>query len=154
MNNQATSQNLFSGKSRLSVALAVVFLVVGAVFVFSTRLRTDLDSVETFRTVITIVWGAVLGGLVLWAKGGDTKFYDYWTIGHGMTGVVFGAWGTPGLLVLILTIGWEIVEKAGFSPDEVFSNLVVDVLIALVLWFATAFILSQATGLEMPPILW
>lgn len=153
MDNQVSAQNIFAGKSRLSVALAIVYLVVGAVFVFSTRLQTDLDSVETFRTVITIVWGAVLGGLVLWAKGGDTTAVDYWTIGHGMTGVVFGAWGTPGLLVLVLTIGWEIVEKAGFSPDEVLSNLVVDVLIALFLWLVTAFILGQATGLGMPPIL-
>src|SRR5882762_2606853 len=110
MDNPVTSQNVFAGKSRLSVALAVVFLVVGAVFVFSTRLQNEPDSVRTVRVLITIVWAAVLGGLVLWAKGGDTTAVDYWTIGHGMAGVVFGAWGIPGLLVLILTIGWEIVE--------------------------------------------
>lgn len=154
MDDQVTSQNIFAGKSRLSVALAVVFLVVGAVFVFSTRLQNEPDSVGTVRILITIVWGAVLGGLVLWAKGGDTTAVDYWTIGHAMTGVVFGAWGTPGLLVLILTIGWEIVEKAGFSPDEVLSNLVVDVLVALAGWLIVAFIIAATTTLEMPPILW
>ena len=153
MDNQISAQNIFAGKSRLSVALAVIFLVVAAVFVFSTRLQNEPDSVGTFRIVITIIWGAVLAGLVLWAKGGDTTAVDYWTIGHGMTGVVLGAWGTPGLLVLILTVGWEIVEKAGFSPDEVPSNLVVDVLIALFFWFVVAFIIGQATGLGMPPIL-
>lgn len=154
MNDHATAQNVFAGKSRLSVALAIVFLVIGAVFVVSTRLKNEPDSVGTFRIIITIIWGAVLGGLVLWAKGGDTTPVDYWTIGHTMTGVVLGAWGIPGILVLILTIGWEIIEKAGFSPDEVVSNLVVDILVAIAGWLVVALIIAATTSLEFPPILW
>jgi len=154
MDNQVGSQSVFAGKSRLSVALAIVFLVTGAVFVFSSRLQNEPDSIRTVRIVITIIWGAVLAGLELWASGGDKTAFDYWTIGHAMTGVVLGAWGSPGLLVLILTIGWEIVEIAGFSPDEVISNRVIDVVVALAGWLSVAFIIAVTTSLEMPPILW
>ncbi len=153
MNDQATAQNLFAGKSRLSIALAIVFLVTGAAFVVSTRLRNEPASVETIRIVVTIVWGAVLGGLFFWARGGDTTAVDYWTIGHTMTGIVFGVWGTPLVLVLILTIGWEIVEKAGFSPDEVASNLVMDVIVAIAGWAVAALIIAATTTLEFPPLL-
>jgi hypothetical protein len=154
MGNQVTSQSVLGGKSRLSVAMAIVFLVTGAVFVFSSRLQNEPDSIRTVRIIVTILWGAVLAGLELWAHGGDKTIVDYWTIGHAMTGVVLGVWGPPGLLVLILTVGWEIIEKAGFSPDEAIPNLLMDIAVALAGWFVVSLIIAATTSLEMPPILW
>lgn len=153
MASDVASQSVLGGKSRLSIAMATVFLVTGAVFVFSSRLQNEPDSITTVRIVVTIIWGAVLAGLELWAHGGDKTAVDYWTIGHAMTGVVLGVWGPPGLLVLILTVGWEIIEKAGFSPDEVIPNLLVDIGVAIAGWFIVSLIIAATTSLEMPPIL-
>lgn len=153
MASDVASQGVLGGKSRLSIAMATVFLVTGAVFVFSSRLQNEPGSITTVRIVVTIIWGAVLAGLELWAHGGDKTLVDYWTIGHAMTGVVLGVWGPPGLLVLILTVGWEIIEKAGFSPDEVIPNLLMDIGVAIAGWFVVSLIIAATTSLEMPPIL-
>lgn len=83
----------------------------------------------------------------LGASRDDTAF-DLWTIAHTTAGLVMGAWGIPFPLVVIFTVAWEFFEKyvPGFGDKEVFSNRVVDILVAIFGWLAVAWLVSAGTS--------
>ncbi len=83
----------------------------------------------------------------LGASRDDTAF-DLWTIAHTTAGLVLGAWGIPFPLVVVFTVAWEFFEMyvPGFGDKEVFSNRVVDILVAIAGWLVVAGIVALGTS--------
>jgi hypothetical protein len=86
----------------------------------------------------------------------DDTAFDLWTIAHTMAGLVMGAWGVPFPLVVIFTVAWEFFEKyvPGFGDKEVFSNRVIDILVAWLGWAAVAWLVSAMTDTPNIAIPW
>ena len=121
------------------VALGVMLAIGGAAFWF-THANVLPDWLRWGVTGAWLLYTIILG-IRDFAVGSDptsrdTVPFDLWTISHGGAGLVFGVWYMPFLVVLGLTVLWEVFEAIfrGFGDKEDFKNRAVDVGIALVLW--------------------
>ena len=139
---------------------AVIFWVVAVLLGLLTAPVED-GKVPTWVWTVRIALIVAGVGYVIWlilreisrrksglgASRDDTAF-DLWTIAHTTAGLVMGAWGIPFPLVVVFTVAWEFFEKyvPGFGDKEVFSNRVVDILVAIVGWLVVAGIVSLGTS--------
>jgi hypothetical protein len=134
-----------------------VFLV-GAV---SLVIFTHNPVVPTWlRWTVTGAWVAVTVGLGIYdfflggASGGeiDKSPIDRWTIPHTGAGLVLGLWLVPLVWVFCLVVLWEVFEAlpTGFGHEEVISNRLVDIGVAIVGWFVVAGIVALINGVSIP----
>lgn len=121
-------------------------------------------NVWVLRALAFVIWIGMGIALVLrerriTARGGaldrDTTAFDLWTIPHTWAGVVFGLWGVPFTLVVLLTIAWEIFEwqVPGFGETESLGNRVVDIAVAWGAWILVAGGVALVTDTPMPWLL-
>jgi hypothetical protein len=153
-----------TGPTTAAIAEAIAFWVVAVALAVLTSGTNQPGWVWALR-VITIAAGVgVAGWLIAREKARerrglpidrDASPFDLWTIAHTIAGLVMGAWGVPGPLVLVFTIAWEIFEwqVPGFGEGEIPLNRVVDVAVACVGWFVVAGLIAGITGHEMPWLL-
>lgn len=85
----------------------------------------------------------------------DASAFDLWTIAHTLAGMVMGAWGVPGPLVVVYTVAWEIFEwqVPGFGEAEITLNRIVDVAVACIGWALVTLIVAAATRTAVPWLL-
>lgn len=117
----------------LRIAFSVAFVVIGV----SVALLVDKFKVAFFvRTT-------------------DRGPFDWYTIAHGMAGVMLGAWFLPLWWVLVITIAWEIFEATvpGWGKYEPFLNRVIDVTVAAFGWLIVTGVTGLATGGSLPLLL-
>ena len=145
--------------SKMPVTSAVIFVVVLAAIIVLLILTHGLAVPLAVRWVVTGLWmiGTVILGIRDLVVGGDTDSldataFDRWTIIHASAGLVFGLWFIPLLVVLVITIGWEVFEALvpGFGDKEIFLNRVVDVGSAVVVWLVTVVVVVLVTHASFP----
>jgi hypothetical protein len=141
------------------VGLAV-FLVGGVLLVILTHnpivpawMRWTLTGAWMAVTVGLGIYDFFLGGASAGGGGGiDKSPMDRWTIPHTGAGLVLGLWLTPLIWVIALVVLWEVFEAlpTGFGHEEVISNRLVDIGVALVGWLVVAGIVALINGLSIP----
>jgi hypothetical protein len=150
----------------LSWLCGAAFLVVATVVVFATTQTADNEPGwhEAVRWIVTIGLGALvllrigLEATVSKPKDGEVGQWDrqlgdpWWTTIHTLTGVVLGLWLTPFLVVVGLTIAWELLEISvpGFGDEEINGNRLVDMLVAWGGWLLAAGIAAWASDVSLP----
>jgi hypothetical protein len=150
-----------AGPSTGAIIAAAVFWVVAIALVLATTVFDVPGWVWALRIITVLIGIGIAVGLILREKylrdhglplDSDKTAFDLWTIAHTWAGVVMGTWAVPAILVVIFTIAWEFFEKyvPGFGDGEIFSNRVVDVLVAWVGWIALAAIIAAATQTSIP----
>ena len=135
----------------------VAFAVVALVALVLT-MRLDVPAlVWILRFVVLALAGAFAIYLGLRDLGGkatdlDHTAFDRWSIVHTSAGVVMGLFSIPFLLVLVLTVAWEIFEivAPGFGEDEVPLNRLTDILVAWAGWLVFAGLIAIATHTGLP----
>lgn len=135
-----------------------IFVVGGLLLAFFTHRPVVPEAV---RWIVTGAWVVVTGALGLYdffgvgggtGEGIDKLPVDRWTIAHTGAGVVFGVWFLPFVLVLALTVLWEVFESlpTGFGQGEIITNRIVDVSVALGAWFLVTVIAGAIAGAPIP----
>lgn len=137
-----------------------IFIVAGLLLAFFTNKPVVHDAV---RWTVTGLWAAGTIALGLYdffgvgkGSGGggdiDVRPFDRWTLSHTGAGLVFGVWFIPFVVVLPLTVLWEVFEAlpTGFGQSEIITNRLVDIGVALVGWLVVTLIAAAITGASIP----
>jgi len=126
-----------------------------------------LRVVQWAATIGWVIWGLVQayrddrarsaigpGGAAAFNPG-DKQFVDRaWTPIHTFAGVVLGLWLTPLVVVMVLTLGWELFEISvpGFGDEEINSNRLSDVGVAWLGWLVGVLVAGVGHGLLVIPV--
>jgi hypothetical protein len=76
----------------------------------------------------------------------------WWTPIHFLTGVTLGVWLVPFVLVVTVTIAWELLEISvpGFGDEEITGNRLIDILVAWIGWLIAVLITGGFLGVSLP----
>jgi hypothetical protein len=152
----------------LSWLLAGLFLVSAFVLVYLTA-KSNLSEPQwhritrygfTVALIVLVVTRLILEGTVSKPLPGyppkwDRQLVDpWWTTIHTSTGIVLGFWLSPFLVVVGLTVLWELLEITvpGFGDEEINGNRLIDVAVALAGWSLAAGLSAWASGQSLPLI--
>jgi hypothetical protein len=149
----------------LSWLLAAVYLGAAfALILLTIHHRPHPEWFSVLRYVVTGGWILlVVGRLVLegtvskpipgmpppW----DRQIVDpWWTTIHTLTGLVLGLWLTPLLVVVVVTLGWELLEISvpGFGDEEINGNRLTDIAVAWIGWLIGLAVAATAGGWVFP----
>ncbi len=148
----------------LSYTCAIVFLAAAGLIVAATSKVPDSEpgGLTAVRVGFTIGLGLLVayrlysernllepGEIPEW----DRRFGDpWWTTLHTLTGVMLGLWMTPFLVLVPLTLAWEVQEISvpGFGDEEINGNRLVDIAVAWLGWMLAAGIAASISDVGAP----
>jgi hypothetical protein len=103
---------------------------------------------QTYLPMVEILLLAIFGFMDLVKKSDpgsiDSKPIDRWSIVHCGAGVVMGLYAVPFLVVVLLTVLWELFEMLvpGFGDTEIAANRITDLTLAWAGWFVFRLIVT------------
>lgn len=150
----------------LSWVLAATYLIVAAIVVILLH-RQVPDPPQWYVTVrivfaiglaVIVAGRLIIEGTVSRTPPGAPPKWDrllldpWWTPIHTLTGITLGVWLVPFVVVVIVTVGWELLEISvpGFGDEEITGNRLTDTLVAWIGWLIAALVIGHQLEISLP----